>query len=131
MDGVIPKFLSLLLIRITIKHVTPVTASAIIGINVPSINAPLAPAGRPVIIPTAVPFADARSRTPLLILPRPPRDGRRDLLADPQFQPPLLVVPTRHTPGLTARVTGTVPPFLTKTILTSTRTSLAMESLRA
>ena len=126
---VIPKFLSPLLIRVTIKHVTPVTISAIIEINAPSLNAPLAPAGRPVITPTAVPFAAALSRVPLLILPRPPCDGCRDLLGDPRFPLLPLVALTRHTPDLIAHATGTARPSLIKTISTSTKTSLEMESV--
>ena len=44
---------------------------------------------------------------------------------------PLLVAPTRHTPGLTVRATETTPPFLTRTISMFMKTSLVMELLIA
>ena len=128
---VIPRFLSPLLICVIIKHVTLVIVSVIIRTNALFINAPLAPDGRPVITPTAAPFANTLSRIPLQILPQPPCDGHQDLLVDPQFPRLPLIALTHRIPGLIARITGTARQFLIKTISMSMRISLAMESSTA
>ena len=125
------KFPFLQLTPAIIKHVILATAWATTGINAPFINAPPVLTGCQATTLTAALFTTALSRTLPQTPPRPPPDGRQDLLAAPQFQPPLLIIPTRHTPGLTIRVTETAPLFLTRTISMFMKTSLAMELLIA
>ena len=122
------KFLSHLLIPVTIKPVTCVISLATIATNAPSINAPRASAGSRATIPTGVLSAAAPFLPPRLTLPQlPPIDlpDLHDVLHSLLL--PLSAL-TRPTPNLTARGTGNAPPFQTRMTLTFTRTSVEMES---
>ena len=87
-------------------------------------------AGPPATTPIAAPFV-VEPPYPLLVLPPTPPDNPPDLPIVPLFRLPHLAVPTRLILDLGARVTGTAPPFQTRTTLTFTKTSPVMGSLTA
>ena len=124
------RFLFLPPIHAIIKHATLGIALATTKINAPSTNAPTVPAGPPATTPIAAPFV-VEPPYPLLVLPPTPPDDPPDLPVVPLFRLPHLAVPTRLILDLGARVTGTAPPFQTRTTLTFTKTSPVMGSLTA